>query len=100
MIFDGGWAQYWAKSSCIGSPCHRSELDTNEDARNYGRHIENNAGVSSSSLPLAKNLDVRPDIVYTAEIDIPGTTLGTFIEKERLRLADYQLSYSTPTDRS
>jgi FkbM family methyltransferase len=61
-----------------------------EDGREYTFHITNNAGASSSILPLAKHREMWPDIAYTGEIQMPGTTFGTFVEKERLRLADYQ----------
>jgi len=61
-----------------------------EDGRMYTLHVANNFGASSSILELAKHREMWPEVAYTGEIQICGTTLGTFIEKEQLRLADYQ----------
>jgi FkbM family methyltransferase len=61
-----------------------------ENGREYTFHIMDNGGVSSSILPLAKHLEMWPEVGYEKEIKICGTTFGTFIEKEQLRLADYQ----------
>jgi FkbM family methyltransferase len=65
-------------------------LIANEDGQNYTLHIANNAGASSSILQLAKHREMWPDIAYTEEIQICGITLATFIEKEQLRLTDYE----------
>ncbi|MGB2663800.1 MAG: FkbM family methyltransferase [Candidatus Acidiferrum sp.] len=61
-----------------------------EDAREYTFHITDNDGASSSILPLAKHRDMWPGVGCAKEIKICGTTLGTYIEKEQIRLADYQ----------
>jgi FkbM family methyltransferase len=65
-------------------------LLANEDGREYVFHVTDNAGVSSSILPLAKHREMWPEVGYAKEIKICGTTFGTFVEKEQLRLADYQ----------
>jgi FkbM family methyltransferase len=61
-----------------------------EDGREFTFHISDNGGVCSSILPLAKHRVMWPEIGYTKEIKICGTTLGKCIEKEQIRLADYQ----------
>jgi len=65
-------------------------LLTKEDGREYTLHIANNVGASSSILQFAKHREMWPDVAYVGEIKLRGVTFGTFVEKEHLRLADYQ----------
>jgi FkbM family methyltransferase len=65
-------------------------LIAGEDGRTHTLHIANNEGASSSILELRKHREMWPEIAYTGEIQMCGTTLSKFIEKENLRLADYQ----------
>jgi FkbM family methyltransferase len=53
-------------------------------------HLSTNDGLSSSVLPLAKHRDVWPHISYCGEIRMPMTSLPTFVQQERLDLANYQ----------
>jgi FkbM family methyltransferase len=61
-----------------------------EDGRDYTFRITNNAGVSSSILPLAKHREMWPEVGYAGEIKIRGTTFATFTENEHIQLVDYQ----------
>ncbi len=65
-------------------------LVAGEDGREFTLNISNYGGVSSSILPLAHHREMWPEVDYSGEIKMVGTTLPAFLGKERLRLADYQ----------
>ena len=65
-------------------------LVAGEDGREFTLNVSNYGGVSSSILPLARHREMWPEVNYSGEIKMVGTTLPAFLGKERLRLADYQ----------
>jgi FkbM family methyltransferase len=65
-------------------------LLANENGREYTLHISNNGGASSSILPFAKHREMWPEITYTGEVRVSSITFGLFVEKEKVRLADYE----------
>lgn len=65
-------------------------LVAGEDGREFTLNISNHGGVSSSILPLAHHREMWPEVDYSGEIKMVGTTLPAFLGKEQLRLADYQ----------
>jgi FkbM family methyltransferase len=61
-----------------------------EDGREYTFHIADNGGKSSSILRLGKHREMWPEVAYAGETQIRGATFGTFIEREQVKLSDYQ----------
>src|ERR1700687_1715656 len=64
-------------------------LVAGEDGREFTLNTSNYGGVSSSILPLARHREMWPEVDYSGEIKMVGTTLPAFLGKERLRLAEY-----------
>ncbi len=61
-----------------------------DDGLEYTFHIADNGGLSSSILQLGKHHEMWPEVAYAGETQIRGTTFAAFIEKEQIKLSEYQ----------
>lgn len=64
-------------------------LVTDQSDATYRFHIANNCGASSSILDLKLHKDVWPQVVFDRSITLRSVTLTSFLEKEKLDIADY-----------
>jgi len=65
-------------------------LVTDKNNKEYKFNIANNGGASSSILKLEKHKDIWPDVFYEETILLNSVTLERLIEKENIKIKDYQ----------
>ena len=65
-------------------------LVTDRDDETVEFHISNNAGASSSILPLKDHRDLWPEVVYTHSIKMQTTTLPMLLKKQNIDSSRYQ----------
>lgn len=64
-------------------------LVTDSDDREYDFHLANNEGESSSILQLGQHSEIWPDVSYVRTIKLPGITLPSLLQRERISPSDY-----------
>lgn len=75
----------------IGFPSQRAYryLITDEDGKEYTFGVANNDGQSSSIFPFGDHWKLWPQVSYTHNITLRGTTFKTFVEREEIDLGGY-----------